>query len=208
MEIKILNSQGQDTGRTIELKDSIFNIEPNDHAIYLDVKQYRANLRQGTHKAKERSDIKGSTRKLKRQKGTGTARMGSIKSPLLRGGGRVFGPRPRSYSHKLNKKVKQLARKSALTYKLKNNEIIAVEDFTFDVPKTKEILAVKENLKINAKKALFVFKNKNNNVYLSSRNLKDLNVITVNELNTYRILDANNLVLSESTINELNSILG
>ncbi len=208
MEIKILNSQGQDTGRTIELKDSIFDIEPNDHAIYLDVKQYRANLRQGTHKAKERSDIKGSTRKLKRQKGTGTARMGSIKSPLLRGGGRVFGPRPRSYSHKLNKKVKQLARKSALTYKQKSNEIIAVEDFTFEAPKTKEILAVKENLKINGKKALFVFKSKNNNVYLSSRNLKDLNVITVSELNTYRILDANNLVLSESTITELNSILG
>ncbi|MBN2890419.1 MAG: 50S ribosomal protein L4 [Bacteroidales bacterium] len=208
MEVKILNIQGQETGRTIELMDSVFNIEPNDHAIYLDVKQHRANVRQGTHKAKERAEIAGSTRKLRKQKGGGGARIGSIKSPLLRGGGRVFGPRPRSYSHKLNKKVKQLARRSAFTYKLQKNELMVVEDFNFEVPRTKEILLVKNNLKINDKKVMFVFNNKNNNVYLSSRNLKDTSVITVNELNTYSILNNQNLVLSESTVATINSLLG
>jgi len=208
MEVKILNIQGEETGRTVNLSDSVFNIEPNDHAIYLDVKQFRANCRQGTHKAKERSEIKGSTRKLRRQKGSGAARIGSIKSPVLRGGGRVFGPRPRSYEHKVNKKVKQLARRSALTYKVKNNQILVVEDFKLEVPRTKEMIQIKENLKINGKKALFVFISKNNNVYLSTRNLSDTNVITVNELNTYRILDNQNLVLSESTIEFINSNLG
>ncbi len=208
MEVKVLNIQGQETGRTVELKDSVFAMEePNEHAIYLDVKAYLANKRQGTHKAKERGEIAGSTRKLRRQKGSGAARVGSIKNPLFRGGGRVFGPRPRDYSQKLNKKVKKLARKSALSLKVKDNELIVVEDFTFEAPKTKEFLKVKENLKISDKKALFVFKNKNNNVYLSSRNLKDSKVITANELNTYRILDNKALVLSESTVEYLNSIL-
>lgn len=208
MEVKIINSQGQDLGRTIELEDSVFNIEPNDHAIYLDVKQHRANLRQGTHKAKERGEIKGSTKKLRRQKGNGAARIGSIKSPVLRGGGRVFGPRPRSYSHKLNKKLKQLARKSALTYKVKNNQLIVIEDFSFETPKTKELLGVKKNLNIFDKKTIFVFKSKNNNVYLSSRNLKDTKVITFSDLNTYNILDNKKLVISESAVAEINTILG
>ncbi len=207
MEIKVLNQQGQETGRSIELKDSIFAIEPNDHAIYLDVKQYRANVRQGTHKAKERNEISGSTKKLRRQKGGGGARIGDINSPLLRGGARVFGPRPRSYSHKLNKKIKQLARRSALTYKVQNNQLIVVEDFNFEAPKTKQMLEVQSNLKINGKKNLFVFKNKNNNVYLSSRNLQSTSVVTVNELNTYKILEAQNLVLSESSVEFINTIL-
>jgi large subunit ribosomal protein L4 len=207
MEAKILNIQGQETGRTIELKDSIFAIEPNEHAVYLDVKQYLANKRQGTHKAKERGEVTGSTKKLRRQKGSGAARVGSIKNPLFRGGGRVFGPRPRSYEQKINKKVKKLARKSALSAKLKQNEIIVIEDFNLEQPKTKEMLKIKENLKILDKKTLFVFKNKNNNVYLSSRNLTHTKVITVNELNTYRILDNKSLVLSESTVEYLNQIL-
>jgi len=207
MEVKILNYQGQDTGRTIELKDSIFNIEPNEHAIYLDVKQHLANKRQGTHKAKERGDIAGSTRKLRRQKGSGAARVGSIKNPLFRGGGRVFGLRPRDYELKLNKKLKRLARRSAFSVKTQQNEILVIEDFNFETPKTKEMLVVKENLKISDKKALFVFKSKNNNVYLSSRNLQDTNVITANDLNTYKILNNKALVLSESTIEQINSIL-
>jgi len=202
MKVKILNYQGQDTGRTIELKDSIFSIEPNEHAIYLDVKQHLANKRQGTHKSKERADIVGSTKKLRKQKGSGAARIGSVKSPLLRGGGRVFGPRPRTYESKLNKKLKKLARKSAFSSKIQNNEIIVIEDFNFDTPKTKEMLSVKENLKISDKKSLFVFDSKNNNVYLSSRNLQDTFVITANDLNTYRILNNKALVLSESTIEQ------
>ena len=208
MEVKILNIQGQETGRTIELKDSVFNIEPNEHAIYLDVKQHLANKRQGTHKAKERGEVAGSTKKLRRQKGSGAARVGDIKNPLFRGGGRVFGPRPRDYEQKVNKKVKKLARRSALSIKAKNNEIIVVEDFNFEAPKTKEMLKVKENLKISDKKALFVFKDKNNFVYLSARNLKDTNVITANDLNTYRVLNNKALVLSESTVQHLNEILG
>lgn len=207
MEVKILNYQGKDTGRTIELKDSIFNIEPNEHAIYLDVKQHLANKRQGTSKSKERAEIAGSTRKLRKQKGSGAARVGGIKSPLFRGGGRVFGPRPRDYELKLNKKVKQLARKSALSVKIQKNEILVIEDFNFETPKTKEMILVKENLKLSDKKAIFVFKSKNNNVYLSSRNLQNTNVITANDLNTYRILNNNTLVLSESTVEQINSIL-
>jgi len=207
MEVKILNYQGKDTGRTIELKDSIFNIEPNEHAIYLDVKQHLANKRQGTHKSKERGEIAGSTRKLRKQKGSGAARVGGIKSPLFRGGGRVFGPRPRDYELKLNKKVKQLARKSAFSVKIQKNEILVIEDFNFETPKTKEMILVKENLKISDKKTIFVFKSKINNVYLSSRNLQNTNVITANDLNTYRILNNNTLVLSESTVKQINSIL-
>ncbi len=207
MEVKVLNIQGQETGKTIELKDSIFNIEPNDHAIYLDVKQILANRRQGTHKAKERGEVAGSRRKLRRQKGTGFARVGDIKNPLFRGGGRVFGPRPRSYRQKLNKKLKILARKSALTYKVKDNALTVLEDFNLDTPKTKKIIEIRKNLKIDDKKALFVFRNKNNNVYLSARNLKDANVITVNELNTYNILKYHYLVLTESTVEYLNQIL-
>jgi len=207
MEVKVLNTQGQETGRTIELKDSIFNIEPNEHAIYLDVKQHMANKRQGTHKSKERADIVGSTRKLRRQKGSGAARVGSIKSPIFRGGGRVFGPRPRDYDMKVNKKVKQLARRSALSSKLKNNEIIVIEDFSFDAPKTKEMIKVQENLKINDKKTLFVFNTKKNNVYLSSRNLQKTTVVTASELNTYGILNNKSLVLSETTVEFLNNIL-
>ncbi len=207
MEAKILNIQGQETGRTIELKDSIFAIEPNEHAVYLDVKQYLANKRQGTHKAKERGEVAGSTKKLRRQKGSGAARVGSIKNPLFRGGGRVFGPRPRSYEQKVNKKVKRLARKSALSAKMQENEIIVIEDFQFENPKTKEMLKIKENLKILDKKTLFVFKNKNKDVYLSSRNLPDTNVITVSELNTYRILDNKSLILTEAAVEYLNQIL-
>jgi len=207
MEIKVINKEGKEVGKSIELKDSIFNIEPNDHAIYLDVKQYMANNRQGTHKAKERGEIKGSTRKIKKQKGTGTARAGSIKSPIFRGGGRVFGPRPRDYSFKLNKKLKKLARKSALSYKAKNNEIIVVQDFTFDQVKTSEFIKFENNLKINNKKSLLILKNENINLYLSSRNIKNSKVITANELNTYDILKYNNLVFFEGSIDIVNSVL-
>ncbi|HOY73348.1 MAG TPA: 50S ribosomal protein L4, partial [Tenuifilaceae bacterium] len=172
MEAKVLSISGQDTGRTVQLDDSIFAIEPNDHAIYLDVKQILANKRQGTHKSKERSEVSGSTRKLKRQKGTGTARAGSIKSPLFRGGGRVFGPVPRDYSFKLNKKVKLLARKSALTYKVRENAFIVVEDFNIETPKTKEFITICKNLNVADKKTIFVLSETNKNIYLSSRNLQ------------------------------------
>ncbi len=204
MEVKVLNIQGQDTGKTIELKDSIFNIEPNDHAIYLDVKAILANRRQGTHKAKERSEITGSTRKLYRQKGTGNARRGDIKSPLLRGGGRVFGPRPRDYFQKVNRKLKLLARKSALTYKMRDGEIIVVEDFTFDQPKTKKMVEIRNNLNIPEKKSLIVLHSNDKNVYLSARNLKDTDVIEVYKLNTYSILRYKHLVFTESSINYIN----
>jgi large subunit ribosomal protein L4 len=205
MEVKVLNIQGQDTGRTIELKDSIFNLEqPNDHAIYLDVKAILANRRQGTHKAKERSEITGSTRKLYRQKGTGNARRGDIKSPLLRGGGRVFGPRPRDYFQKVNRKLKLLARKSALTYKMRDGEIIVVEDFTFDEPKTKKMVEIRNNLNLPEKKSLFVLNSNDKNVYLSARNLKNTDVIEVYKLNTYSILRYKNLVFTESSINYIN----
>ena len=200
MELNVLNIKGEDTGRKVTLNDAIFGIEPNDHAIYLDVKQYMANKRQGTHKSKERSEVSGSTRKLIRQKGGGGARRGDINSPVSVGGGRVFGPRPRSYSFKLNKKVKALARKSALSYKAKNNAIVIVEDFTMEAPKTKEFITIAKNLKVADKKLLVVLPEKNNFVYLSARNLQKTNVVTVSDINTYCVLDAANLVLTESTV--------
>lgn len=203
MELNVLNIEGKETGRKISLSEDIFGVEPNDHAIYLDVKQYMANQRQGTHKSKERAEITGSTKKVKRQKGTGTARMGSIKSPILRGGGRVFGPRPKSYKFKLNKKVKTLARLSALSYKAKDNNIVVVEDFNFEAPKTKDLVSVTANLNVSDKNSLFVLPEQNKNVYLSSRNLKEVNVLTASELNTYNILKAKNLVLLESAVKVL-----
>ena len=200
MELSVFNIKGEDTGRKVTLSDAIFAIEPNDHAIYLDVKQYMANKRQGTHKAKERSEVSGSTRKLIRQKGGGGARRGDINSPVLVGGGRVFGPRPRNYGFKLNKKVKDLARRSALTYKAKNGGIVVVEDFTMESPKTKEFVTIAKNLKVADKKLLVVLPEKNNFVYLSARNLEKAKVITASELNTYAVLNAVNLVLMESSV--------
>ena len=200
MELSVLNIEGKETGRKVTLNDQIFGIEPSDHAIYLDVKQYLANQRQGTSKSKERAEIKGSTRKIKKQKGTGTARAGSIKSPIFRGGGTVFGPRPRNYGFKLNKKVKQLARKSALTYKANEKSILVLEDFNLEVPKTKEMLTIKSNLQIADKKSLFVLPVENNNIYLSSRNLQDISVITASELNTYQILNAKTVILLEGSV--------
>jgi large subunit ribosomal protein L4 len=200
MELSVLNIKGEDTGRKVTLNDEIFGIEPNNHAIYLDVKHYMANQRQGTHKSKERSEVSGSTRKLVRQKGGGGARRGDINSPLLVGGGRVFGPKPRDYSFKLNKKVKSLARKSALTYKAKNNAIVVVEDITLEVPKTKAIVSIAKNLNVADKKILFVLSENNKFVYLSARNLERTSVINASELNTYKVLDATSLVLTESSI--------
>jgi large subunit ribosomal protein L4 len=206
MELSVLNIQGEETGRKVKLDDRIFGIKPNDHAIYLDVKQYRANNRQGTHSTKERGEITGSTRKIKRQKGTGTARAGSIKSPIFRGGGTVFGPRPRSYSFKLNKKVKVLARKSALSYKAKEKEILVLEDFNLEAPKTRELVAIKDNLKIAEKKSLFVLPDKNKNIYLSSRNLQGISVVTTSELNTYQIIDAKILVILEGSVKKIEDV--
>jgi len=203
MEIAVYNKEGNDTGRTVSLDEAIFGIEPNDHAIYLDVKQYLANQRQGTHKAKERWEINRSTRKIKRQKGTGGARAGSLRSPLFVGGGRIFGPLPRDYSFKLNKKVKQLARFSALSYKAKTQNIVVLEDFQMETPKTKEFVEMQKNLQIDGKKSLFVFAESNNNVYMSSRNLQKTKVITLSGLNTYNIMDASVLVFSENSINVL-----
>ena len=203
MEIAVYNKEGKDTGRTVSLDDAIFGIEPNDHAIYLDVKQYLANQRQGTHKAKERWEIARSTRKIKRQKGTGGARAGSLKSPVFVGGGRIFGPLPRDYSFKLNKKVKQLARLSALSYKAKNQNIVVLEDFQMETPKTKEFVQMQKNLQIDGKKSLFVFAEPNSNIYLSSRNLQKTKVVALSGLNTYNITDASVLVFSESSINVL-----
>ncbi len=203
MELSVLNREGKETGRKITLSDLIFGVEPNDHAIYLDVKQYLANKRQGTHKSKERSEVAGSTRKIKKQKGTGTARAGSIKSPVFRGGGTVFGPRPKNYDFKLNKKVKQLARKSALTYKARENEILIMEDFNLEAPKTKEILNIKNNLQIADKKSLFVLPAENNNIYLSSRNLQNVSVVIASELNTYQILNAKSIVLLEGSVKKI-----
>lgn len=203
MELTVYNLKGEKTAKTVQLSDSIFDIEPNDHAIYLDTKQYLANQRQGTHSSKEKSTISGSTRKLKKQKGTGGARAGSIKSPLLRGGARVFGPQPRDYSFKLNKKLKQLARISALTHKAKDNSIMVVEDLSFDKPKTKYFVELLENLKLTGKKTLMVLGEPNNDVYLSSRNLKQARVIRACDLNTYEILRANNLIFLESSVAEI-----
>ncbi|MBG0858819.1 MAG: 50S ribosomal protein L4 [Bacteroidales bacterium] len=205
MELTILNINGKSTGRKVSLNDSIFGIEPNDHAIYLDTKQFMANQRQGTHKAKERGEIAGSTRKIKRQKGTGTARAGSIKNPLFRGGGRIFGPQPRYYGFKLNKKLKQLARKSALSYKASSNNIIVLEDFSFEEPKTKELLKLGNNLNITNKKSLFVLPEQNKNIYLSSRNVQGIEVVTVRRLNTYEIMKASTLVLVESAVDVLHA---
>ncbi len=207
MELSVLNKEGKDTGRKVTLNDQIFGIEPSDHAIYLDVKQYMANQRQGTHKSKERGEVAGSTRKIKRQKGTGTARAGSIKSPVFRGGGTIFGPRPRTYDFKLNKKVKQLARKSALTYKASENCILILEDFNLEVPKTKEMVALKGNLNIADKKSLFVLPVENNSIYLSSRNLEDVSVVTASGLNTYQILNAKTIVLFEGSVKKIEEAL-
>ena len=203
MEVKVLDINGKDTGRKVQLSDSVFGIEPNKHAVYLDVKQYLANQRQGTHKSKERNEVTGSTRKVKKQKGTGTARAGSVKNPLFKGGGTVFGPRPRNYSFKLNKNLKRLARKSALSLKLKESSLIVIEDFNFDAPRIKNFINVLKALGLENKKSLFVLGELNKNVYLSSRNLEASNVVTNSELNTYSILNANNLVLSESSLGEI-----
>jgi large subunit ribosomal protein L4 len=200
MEIAILNKAGQETGRNVELNTEIYAVEPNDHAIYLDVKQYLANQRQGTHKAKDRGEIAGSTRKIKRQKGTGGARAGSRKSGTIRGGGRIFGPQPRDYSFKLNKKLKELARKSALTYKAQANEIMVLEDFSFEAPKTKEFVAIQNNLKVGDKKSLIVLPEANKNIYLSSRNLQNVEIVIASELSTYKIMRAQKIVLVESSV--------
>jgi large subunit ribosomal protein L4 len=200
MEAKVLDFNGKDTGRKVQLSDSVFAIEPNNHAVYLDVKQYLANQRQGTHKAKERAEVAGSTRKIKKQKGTGTARAGSAKNPLFKGGGTVFGPRPRSYSFKLNKNLKRLARKSAFSIKAKESNIIVLEDFSFETPNTKNFINVLKALGLENKKSLFVLGDSNKNVYLSSRNLKASNVVSSSELSTYAILNANNLVLLEGSL--------
>ena len=203
MEIAVKDIQGKETGKKVTLDDSVFGIEPNEHAVYLDVKAILANKRQGTHATKEKSTLSGSTKKLKRQKGTGGARAGSIKNPLFRGGARIFGPQPRDYSEKVNKKVKVLARKSALSAKVKDNEVIVVEDFTFEAPKTKQIVAIQKNLNLGDKKSLLVVANSNNNVYLSARNLQGFSVVSACDLNTYEILKAKNLILCESSVEEI-----
>ena len=208
MEVSVLNIKGQETGRKVTLNDAIYGIEPNDHVIYLDVKQYLANQRQGNAKSKERSEISGSTRKLGRQKGGGGARHGDINSPLLRGGARVFGPTPRDYSFKLNKKVKQLARKSALSYKAQENAIVVVEDFTMDAPKTKEFVEITKNLKVDGKKVLLLIPEANKNVYMSARNLQRAEVLEAQNVNTYKILDADVLVITENSLKTINGILG
>ena len=206
-EVSVLNIKGQETGRKVTLNEAIFGIEPNDHVIYLDVKQYLANQRQGTAKSKERSEISGSTRKLGRQKGGGGARHGDINSPLLRGGGRVFGPTPRDYSFKLNKKVKALARKSVLSYKAQDNAIVVVEDFTLSAPKTKELVAIEKNLKVDGKKVLFLMPNSNSNLYLSARNLQGSEVLEASKLNAYKVLNADVLVVTEQSLQTIDGIL-
>ena len=207
MELVIHNIKGKDTGRKAKLSKNVFEVEPNDHAIYLDVKQYLANNRKGLHKTKERAEIKGSTRKIKKQKGTGTARAGSIKNPLFRGGGRVFGPRPRSYDQKVNKKVKRLARKSALSYKAKNKAIMIIEDFDFSKPNTKDYFSILKAFDLESKKTLMVLNGGNKNIYLSSRNLKNSKVVVNSELNTYEITDATNVLILESAVDGLESNL-
>ena len=207
MEVSVFNIKGEDTGRKVLLNDAIFNIEPNDHAIYLDVKQFMANQRQGTAKSKERSEVSGSTRKLGRQKGGGGARRGDINSPVLVGGGRVFGPKPRDYGFKLNKKVKVLARKSALAYKAQENAIVVVEDFTMEAPKTKQFIEIINNLKVNGKKALFVLPGADKNVYLSARNIERVNVMIASALNTYKVLNADVMVVTEDSLKVVDEIL-
>jgi len=207
MEVKVLNVSGKETGAKVQLPESVFGIEPNDHAIYLDVKQFLANQRQGTHKSKQRNEIAGSTRKLYKQKGTGGARAGSVKSPLFNGGGRVFGPQPRDYSFKLNKKLKSLARKSALSYKAQDNNIVVLEDFSFDSIKTKNYIQLTNDLKVNDVRTLLVLGAANNNVYLSSRNLKKTKVITADQLNTYDVLNAGKLLLTAGALKTLEEAL-
>ncbi|WP_443907766.1 50S ribosomal protein L4 [Prevotella sp.] len=207
MEVSVLNINGQETGRKVQLNDAIFGIEPNDHVLYLDVKQYLANQRQGTAKSKERSEVSGSTRKLGRQKGGGGARRGDINSPVLVGGGRVFGPKPRNYSFKLNKKVKALARKSALSYKAQESAIVVVEDFTMEAPKTKDFVNITKNLKVEGKKILLLLPEVNKNVFLSSRNLQRTNVMTATQLNAYKVLNADVLVITENSLKAIDSIL-
>ena len=207
MEVSVLNINGQETGRKVQLNDAIFGIEPNDHVLYLDVKQYLANQRQGTAKSKERSEVSGSTRKLGRQKGGGGARRGDINSPVLVGGGRVFGPKPRNYSFKLNKKVKALARKSALSYKAQEAAIVVVEDFTMEAPKTKDFVNITKNLKVEGKKLLLLLPEVNKNVFLSSRNLQRTNVMTATQLNAYKVLNADVLVITENSLTAIDSIL-
>ena len=207
MEVSVLNINGQETGRKVSLNESIFGIEPNDHVLYLDVKQYLANQRQGTAKAKERSEVSGSTRKLGRQKGGGGARRGDINSPVLVGGGRVFGPKPRDYRFKLNKKVKVLARKSALAYKAQENAVIVVEDFNFEAPKTKDFVNITKNLKVEGKKTLLVLPEEDKNVYLSARNLQRAEVMTANTINAYKVLNAEVLVVTEKSLQTIDQIL-
>ena len=207
MEVSVLNIKGQETGRKVSLSDAIYGIEPNDHVLYLDVKQYLGNQRQGTAKSKERSEHAGSTRKLIRQKGSGGARRGDINSPVLVGGGRVFGPKPRDYRTKLNKKVKVLARKSALSYKAQEDAIVVVEDFTFDAPKTKDFINITKNLKVEGKKVLLVLPEENKNVYLSARHLQNAEVMAANTINTYKILNADVLIISEKSIETIDGIL-
>jgi large subunit ribosomal protein L4 len=206
MKLEVFNIKGEKTGKEVDLPAEIFGIEPNEHVVYLAVKQYLANQRQGTHKSKERADIVGSTRKIKRQKGTGTARAGSIKSPLFRGGGRVFGPRPRDYGFKLNKKVKRLARKSALVSKLQKGEIMVVEDFTFDAPRTKAYTEILANLNLSDKRSLLITGSNDSNLHVSSKNLKKADVMPVNDLNTYAVLNNNCLILSESSIEKMKEL--
>jgi 50S ribosomal protein L4 len=207
MEVAVLNIQGKETGRKITLSEAVFGIEPNNHTIYLDIKQFLANQRQGTHKSKERNEVAGSTRKIKKQKGTGTARAGSVKSPVFVGGGRIFGPRPKDYTQKLNKKVKRLARRSILSQKVKDGAIIVLENFNFEAPKTKEFTNILSNLGIQDKKVLFVLSDINKNVYLSSRNLPSVNTITASELNTYNVANATSVVLLEGAVEVIESIL-
>jgi large subunit ribosomal protein L4 len=206
MELEVYNINGQKTAKKVKLDDHVFGIEPNDHAIYLDVKQYMANQRQGTHKAKERNEITGSTRKIKRQKGTGTARFGDIKNPLFKGGGKIFGPKPRNYHFKLNKKLKRLARVSALSYKAKGNEIIVVEDFSFENPKTKEFVALLKNLDLGDKKVLLVLKENDKNIVLSSRNIQKAKITRAASINTYDVLNANRLLIAESSLEEIQKL--
>ncbi|MDG1743877.1 MAG: 50S ribosomal protein L4 [Polaribacter sp.] len=207
MKVAVLDITGKDTGRKVELSNEVFGIEPNDHAIYLDVKQYLANQRQGTHKSKERAEITGSTRKIKKQKGTGTARAGSIKSGVFRGGGRMFGPRPRDYSFKLNKNLKRLARKSALSIQANDKNLVVIEDFNFENPKTKNFVDVLKALELDTKKSLFVLGNENANVYLSSRNLKNSKVVKASEINTYSVLNANKVIVTEGSLEGINTNL-
>ena len=206
MELEVYKIDGTKSGKKQKLDKDVFGFEPNDHAIYLDVKQHMANARQGTHKSKERGEIRGSTRKIKRQKGTGTARMGSVKSPILRGGGRAFGPRPRDYSFKLNKKLKKIARKSALSYKMKDKEVMILEDFNFESPRTKDFIQLLNSFKLEDKKVLVVVTGKVENIYLSSKNVQKAKIIDAKSINTYDILNANNLLIAESSVAEIEKI--